>query len=224
MQARDAAIPQYGREACRKLTSRVSRLPRELRDIVYEYLMDRDVGQLLRRYIDARTCQYRWNRPSCHPGLPQYLNAEYLGLETMYEASQRAAEIGLRFQPQFELDVRRALALQLADVRCLDRPWHVFFREIEIRMSYHWALVAFRQTEDTQIPQNIGSAEWPAFKSYLIESLSAFVGRLEKGNTKVILYFPESFYYFDWPGQRTEERFRKVVGEVVEELKPLKTV
>jgi hypothetical protein len=135
----------------------ISKLPRELRDQIYELLLD---GNLLplRFHVDGAVTR-KVSGFDYVPPLPGHLNAECLGPVLFFELSVRAAELYPEDERWLKMDIRNLLVSPPDEHLVMGRPWNAFYRKIAFDLMYSQAAAAFRQTDVEKFTNRIEAAE-----------------------------------------------------------------
>jgi hypothetical protein len=175
IQARDAALPQYARASCLELATKVTKLPQELRDMVYHFLLDRKV----RTSIDVRVTREIASHfmPTKLGPLPHVFDVEFVGPDI-------AGDLARQFAKMFKKRSIRIRFLELSfvewtDIRCLGLPFIDFTKQIKILVSFSQVLEARALLRAHNIHGK--SNYWPSARRVLLDTLVRKVELLLKG-------------------------------------------
>jgi hypothetical protein len=175
IQARDAALPRYARASCLELATKVTKLPQELRDMVYHFLLDRKV----RESIDVRVIREIGSHfiPTELGPLPHVFDFDFVGPNI-------ASDLARRFAKMFKMRSIRIRLLELSfvestDIRCLGLPFTDFTKQIKILVSYSQVLEARALLRAHNIHGK--SSYWPSARRVLLNTLVRKVEMLLKG-------------------------------------------
>jgi hypothetical protein len=217
-QAIDSAIPQYAVPSCRALCSKLASLPRELRDMIYDRMLDPFWLRELRWQAGSRMRIVRWPRGD---HLPHHLQVEYVGERTLCEMSQRAAELVYKEQTLTSLSFEILTMVAWPEIDLLVLPWHHFIRNFRFDVSFFDTLSEFTgiaRHDYSFIPENLNDSTWSASEKYvrdtLVQGLQPLLGR----RRKVVLRARELWTYQELYGKDTLQRYRQLSASVAKEL------
>jgi hypothetical protein len=159
----DAAIPQYARASCLQLATRVAKLPQELRNMIYDSILDTNVRQSIdNRFRDER-CR---STPTKLAPLPHILDAQFVGSDIVSKLTYRYAKIGQ--ETPWLINLISLRPVDWSEVRWLGLPVNVFIREMRIVVSFWQLLPIFDQIRGCDI---FGEPCWPRYRKDLLNGL-----------------------------------------------------
>jgi hypothetical protein len=167
IQDRDAAIPQYAHTSCLQLATSVAKLPQELRDMIYDSVLDSEI----QHRIEVRFCDENrsHSRPTKYHPLPHVLDAGFLGLEVASELAQRFADI-FRRKP-WCMTLIQLSETELTDVRCLGLPFTTLVRGVQIEVSFSRVRRAVLQILGRSVFSDLSKSDWISSRKLLLVSL-----------------------------------------------------
>ena len=176
-QEHNSPVPQDV-QSCRALAPRLTKLPIELRQSIFDHLLDRSPNGWLHNLRFQVTNELRHKRYYCGRSLfdlPSYLDARLVGSHIRLDVSQYAAELVSRDRAFAPLAFENMTNGKLAGAVCLELSWYHFVRDVDVEMPYHEARCAFEGMDawDTH-PSDLGNSAWPFLqyvKGMLVEAL-----------------------------------------------------
>ncbi|KAF2117408.1 hypothetical protein BDV96DRAFT_572024 [Lophiotrema nucula] len=140
--ALDGAIGTYAQTSCLQLTTNMSKtLPRELRDIVYSYILDEEeigtVVQQVRLQLESECCTHA----PCSFSIPLFMDTRFVPLPVAKEVLELIADHHARTPDIANTEVVPKSARQFLDMQALHLPVPVsrFFSESDLRIKLHLA-------------------------------------------------------------------------------------
>jgi hypothetical protein len=125
-------VPRYTRDFCMNLALKTPRLPRELRDMIYDQLLDDD---FLNNVRDRMRDEFRSHQdPPADLALPHFFDQEFMGADFFSEVSHRTAEVSRNSGAPLVISIKDLSKADPSTIQCLGLPWHVFFRGVDIQI------------------------------------------------------------------------------------------
>jgi len=240
---RNAAIEPYAATSCLELLSKVATLSRELRDIIYDYLLELD-NELIKStttHISDKVSEYDrqppWRGPTWMPKtvkMPHYLDVDYMDL-TIISEIKRCLPKQMAKTQSFAYNVLNISQLrsQTLQDQCLNLPIHAFIQNIKIDMSLALTLATFQgvKTANDEVFRTVNNTEpsWSTLKALLVKHFSRNLRQLKVRGARVVLVVPHSTWYHfgnfsKWREEEHErlmQQFRCVLEDVARELRSL---
>jgi hypothetical protein len=160
---RDAAIPQYARTSCLGLAARVAKLPQELRDMIYDSVLDPDVRQNIEIRLRNERCRFI---PTKLAPLPHILDAQFVRSDIPSDLTHCYAKPGRK--TPWLINLISVRSVDWLEVRWLGLPLNAFIREMKIEVSFWQFLSIFDQIRGCDV---FSEPCWPRYRKDLLNSL-----------------------------------------------------
>ena len=121
------ALDKYARTSCHSLSNSVSKLPRELRDIIYQYLLDKDLVEDIGKQVTSQLSSCCVLQP-CSFNLPHYFDREFVNDYMISDLLETAGS-----QQTSDYQIYRMNAFINTDVLHLGFSANQFFRHVRLR-------------------------------------------------------------------------------------------
>ncbi|KAF2833364.1 hypothetical protein CC86DRAFT_365283 [Ophiobolus disseminans] len=224
-QAPNSPIPQYTLTS-RALSSGITKLPQELRDMIYSHLIDLDPTGWLQDLRFQVTNELRSRRYYCgrysYRLLP-FLDAKLVGPVTQSDVSRYAAELVLKDRTFAPMAFENMANNTLQDACCLGLPWHYFVRDVNVHMSYQDVRCAFEgipQRAWIWHPKDLGNSAWP-FGQYVRDTLMETLRPLGDRGGRVKLRVEQRVLDEKYHGEDAMWGYRDLVVGITRELRKM---